>query len=191
MPPKARDWTLSEKRLERLLNALDPEDAGGASERYNRLKERLVLFFEHNTTSDPYRLADVTLDRLAVKLDEVGLTGREVEYFALGLARKILLEDARERQRWREFLQQLAHPFPKPAIDHECLERAFQGVTEADRQFLAEYYPSEKPVKGLADHRRDLALTLGISYDAIRVRAYNLVRRVSQLYMECDAKKLR
>ncbi len=187
MPRHRRDWSLTAERLDRLLRRLgpDPESAG---ERYNRLHARLVMYFENNACSDPYEYADRTIDRLATKLDEQPVPESEIEYFTIGLARKIRLENARQAMRMLTIIRRLMDPIA--LVDHLCLEESFRKLDDTDRMFIECYYPDAVPKDGLAEHRKRLAALQGVNYDNLRARASKVARNMARFYAECRARRI-
>ena len=91
---------LTREGLDGLLRALGP-DRDEAAARYQRLRERLLLFFARRQFIMAESLADEVLDRLATRLS----TGERIEVpesYAYGIARLVVQEEARRSMREAE-----------------------------------------------------------------------------------------
>src|SRR4030095_10816367 len=88
---------LSEESFLRLLARLntDPTLAG---EEYEKLRARLIYFFERKGCRTPAELSDETINRIARKVEE-GLEIEDVFKFSYGVARLVLLEHWRDPRR--------------------------------------------------------------------------------------------
>lgn len=58
-----KQWALSEVAFSKLLRWLD-SDEQSAGEKYERLRQKLLLFFEHRGCPIPSELADKTLETI-------------------------------------------------------------------------------------------------------------------------------
>src|SRR5215469_15865430 len=90
-------WELTPAALEALLVALD-RDRVTASEKYELLRQRLAKFFAWRSVTDADERADETLNRVARNL-ESGEAVRDLNSYALGVARLVALETVREEVR--------------------------------------------------------------------------------------------
>jgi Txe/YoeB family toxin of Txe-Axe toxin-antitoxin module len=64
-----RRWTLNRPAFERLLSSLDA-DPEHAAQHYERLRQRLIIFYSGRRCADPEECADDTLDRVSRRIDE-------------------------------------------------------------------------------------------------------------------------
>src|SRR5687768_4009886 len=94
-------WTLTQESFEKLLTWLDlnPEEA---ARKYESIRSRLRKYFECNACGDDAEnLSDVTIDRVAKKLDRGEIpepfTGDKALYF-LAFAKRIRLEHISDRK---------------------------------------------------------------------------------------------
>lgn len=171
-------WILSQPAWDRLLAFLDP-DRERAGRLYERTRERLIRLFEWRGCPVPDELTDMTLNRVARKLEQ----GEQIEtadpyaYFC-GVARLVFLEYLRRRQRERSALDELLGP-PLPQEERgererllQCLERAVDSLTPRSRRIIMSYYRGEKREK--IDNRRRLADELAIPLNALRIRAHRI-----------------
>jgi hypothetical protein len=162
-----------------------------AAEAYRGLQQRLVRFFNLTAASDPQRLVDETIKRLAQRAAEDAATvyadnandpaiaeGQSpiihpAATLAFGIARKVLQEDLSRSQpndqAVRDWIDQTTNA-PDPnrerrlAILRSCLSR----LSPERRHLLETYYdwsPSNK-----AEHHLQLAQSLGLNLNALRNR---------------------
>src|SRR5215471_5333405 len=83
-------------RFEALLRGLDP-DRDQAGEKYERLRRKLVKFFEWNFCFPAEDLADETLERVGQRLGEIEIY--DVAAFAWGVAKNVRHEAQKEAGR--------------------------------------------------------------------------------------------
>jgi DNA-directed RNA polymerase specialized sigma24 family protein len=178
-------WRLSPAAFERLLAALD-SDRDRAAASYATLRRRVAGLLEWWGAADPDTLADVTLDRVARKLEE-GTTINDDSFgaYVRGVARMVFYESARERRAQRDVL-------PRPAGDdeeierrHACLDRCLTALSEVERSLVLRYYEGGRKV----DVRRALAHEHGLSMTALRIRLHRLRQRLEQCVSECMARR--
>lgn len=195
---------LTPESFAQLLAALHPERAQ-AAERYEQVRQALLVFFTFRGAVDPPELADETINRVARRLAE----GKEifaensVSYF-YGVARNV----------WRETV---AHPVTLQPLDdffppdkqhvpspHElftqreeqqafeqrliCLERCLQTLPPKDRDLMLAYYQGTGSAK--IENRQDLAAQFGISLKTLRNKTSHLRSALAICVRAClDSKK--
>ena len=178
--------TLTSLAFSRLLAWLDDGvDSGGAT--YLEMRRRLVWYFDRRNRLTPEDLADETLNRIARTLEESGTIGiRPPARYCYVVARFVLLEDLRKKEHTHVRLDEprALEPVAKfgarpdePAADQhlvrerrlECLERCLQKLKPDQRELIVEYY--RDAARERIDRRRALAERLGISMNALAVRA--------------------
>lgn len=170
-------WALTRQAFDRLLASLGPERESAALA-YERLRLRLVKFFTWERCAEPEQCADETLNRVARRLEQ-GEEVRQLEHFALGVARLVMLE---ERARARRFATLAAEPAHVPSAAGEteralaALERCLDALPPEQRDFLLEYYRGGGRAR--SERRRQMAAELGIDLNALRNRAMRLRERV-------------
>jgi DNA-directed RNA polymerase specialized sigma24 family protein len=174
--------------LIRLLEQLDPDPTRAAAA-YEHLRAALEKFFDWRGAWPPDECADVTLDRLVLKLG--GTTQiDDVRGYARGIARLVLLE-------WQR------RPIPLPIdnrperaylpgfVDKEqqqqdllvCFDRCLEGLSAESRALVLEYYVAERREK--IDNRRRLARALGLSESALRNRVQRIRDRLERCVQAC------
>lgn len=172
---------MSPGAFDRLLTALhaDRESAGTA---YERLRERTAGLLRWWGATDADELADLTLDRVARKLDE-GATIAEGSFgaYVRGVARMIFYESRRRPQIQAGDAAYLA---PPPSSDPDllnCLESCLSSLDPDDRSTVLRYYGDGK----LSDLRRHLAEELGLTMTALRIRAHRLRVQLERCVVGC------
>jgi DNA-directed RNA polymerase specialized sigma24 family protein len=176
--------------LKRLLSRLDP-DSLRAWEKYEELRRRLVKFFAWNRCLDPEDLADEVLDRVAAKPDSEEI--REVEKYALGVARFVHLEARRESKRLicsddlpgGEDAFADGHDPAEEMVDMifqeirlDCLRQCLARLMPHDRELVILYYSAEQEKQKIV--RRSLAEKSGLTLGALRVRTSRLREQLEQ-----------
>lgn len=166
--------TASGEDFSRLLAALDP-DRDLAGERYLTLRRKLVAFFDWRGAPAPDENADRTLDIAAQRIAG-GEQVRNVSNYCVGIARLVLLESLRNRERERSAIEGLAASPDASAPDDDALRNAFDRCLEAlpadGRDLILDYYSGEGRAR--ADTRARLAARLAIPVSALRIRAYRV-----------------
>jgi DNA-directed RNA polymerase specialized sigma24 family protein len=185
---RRREWQLSERALERFLAALD-RDRHAAAERYEQIRSKLLRFFEWRGCTYPDEHADETITRVIRKIDE-GDTIQDPDSYCYGVARLVLLEAIKQREKEREALSQM--PPLAASVDEVQLEverrlsclRSCMKTLPADQQTLvAEYYRHDTGRR--IDARKQLAAALGIGLNALRIRAHRLNERLANCIGQC------
>lgn len=174
------------------LLALFSHDRDEAGLGYERVRTRLVRFFEFRGCSDAEALADETLNRVALKAGgfdkskDVKLTS-----YVYGFAANVYREYARSpRPREQvidadDFIYQLRAP--QPNDDNEelftCLTSCLWKLEPGDRELVAEYYSREKQEK--IDTRRRMAERLGCRLEVLHTRVFRLKAALRKCMSRC------
>jgi RNA polymerase sigma factor (sigma-70 family) len=163
-----------------LLAWLD-DGAESYGERYLEMHRRLVAYFDRRNRPAADELADETLNRVARTLDQSGVIAtRPPARYCYVVARFVLLEDLRRERRHVELDE------TKPILDvragrgevtarapHEerldCLDRCLEQLRPEQRTLIVDYYRDSRRQK--IERRRELADRLGISMNALAIRA--------------------
>jgi DNA-directed RNA polymerase specialized sigma24 family protein len=185
--------SLSREELDALLAFLD-RDRDRAGEKYQEIRQRLVKLFECRGLASPHEPADETMDRVATRLaaGEEIRTGEPAAYF-YGVARNVLREHwVRQREEGgRLKAMSLVRPAARPGDDDTaevegrsaCLDRCLESLPPETRRLVAAYYQGRGAPKIAA--RKELAAGLGISANALWVRAHRLRTRLERCVHEC------
>jgi DNA-directed RNA polymerase specialized sigma24 family protein len=178
--------TISSVGLGKLLARLDG-DAEQRGNAYERLRRGLIRFFDWRGAPAPDACADETIDRLARKL-EAGTTIDDVDGYALGVARMVLLEQRRAPAMMP--LDEHAHfaiaqPGSTGDVDRraDCLDRCLGELPFEARSLVLEYYAGDRSAK-IANRRR-LAGELRLTENALRSRVQRLRERLERCVHAC------
>jgi DNA-directed RNA polymerase specialized sigma24 family protein len=181
-------WQLSERALERFLTALGG-DRDMAADRYEQIRARLLRFFEWRGCAFPDECADETLTRVIRKIDE-GNAIQDPDSYCCGVARLVLLEALKERDRQRDALSQM--PTLSAWIEDvheevdrrlECLRTCMTRLPSDQQSLIADYYRHDGGSR--IDARKRLAATLGIGLNALRIRAHRLSGHLGRCIGHC------
>lgn len=176
---------LKPSEFEALLRRLDG-DKDRAAEKYEDLRRKLIRFFEWNDCFPGDDLADKAFDRVARKLTAEQI--HNVPAFLLAVARNMALDFHKRPPSMN--LDELP-PHLRGSTAHAessviegklhlrrlaCLRKCLHRLSPSDRAlFLAyEYYA------GKGHNTRQLAEHLGISINAVQVRAHRVKQRLEK-----------
>ncbi len=168
----------------RLLKWLDPnpEQAG---KKYEAIRRKLIKIFASRCCPVAEELADVTIDRVCKKVEEVAAVyvGDPALYF-FGVANKVFLE-------WHRKIAALPRvpPPPNSSEDKEredqCLQQCMATLPPLHRDLLLDYYREEKQAK--IDLRKALAVELGLSDNALKLKVFRLRGALYECLLGCLA----
>src|SRR5215467_5865016 len=159
---------LSEKAFFRLLARLnaDPLLAG---EEYEKLRARLMYFFERRGCRVSAELSDETINRVARKVEE-GVKINDVFRFSYGVARLVLLEHWNDPKRdWDQLDERLSSPKSDRELDDhrlECMEKCLRALPPEERDLIIKNCSRDKSGK------EDLARSLELTINALRIRVF-------------------
>jgi DNA-directed RNA polymerase specialized sigma24 family protein len=172
---------LSEESFFRLLARLnaDPMLAG---EEYEKLRTRLMYFFERKGCRIPAELSDETINRIARKVEE-GIEIEDVFKFSYGVARLVLLEHWRDPKRdWDELDQRLSPPKTDQEFDErrlECMEKCLQALPSEERDLIVKNCVLDKGGK------EEFAKSMGVTMNALRIRVFRIRTRLHECREKC------
>jgi DNA-directed RNA polymerase specialized sigma24 family protein len=176
-----RERAITQESFDALLAWLD-EDREVAGQKYETIRKRLIKIFINRGCSDAEDLADLTISRVVVRLPEVsgGYVGEKISYFC-GVARLVYLESTRRKE-----IATDSFPPPRttrPDAARECLRECLDRLPSEQRELVLEYYLYEKQAK--IDHRKRLTEELGITANALRLRAHHIRVGLEECVREC------
>lgn len=200
MRPRKEPFVLHQQAFDSLLLALAP-DRHAASQEYERLRARLVRFFDWQGAAEPEQLADISLDRLAMKLHR-GEQILDLRNYLHGIARMVLREWRSRQQREDSLMERAVHGLneaaPEPETEElfEALEAVLADLPAAQRAMMLRYYSAASHAEQVA-LRLSMAAEIGISANALRNRMLRLrmdveqstlkkITRGKRLEMRCD-----
>ena len=172
---------LSQEAFFRLLTRLnaDPLLAG---EEYEKLRARLIYFFERKGCRISAELSDETINRVARRMGE-GLEIKDVFKFSYGVARLVLLEHWNDPKReWDQLDERLSSPKSDRGSDNhrlECMEKCLRALPPEDRDLIVKNCSRDKRGK------EDLASSLGLTINALRIRVFRIRTRLQECREKC------
>ena len=184
-----QEWVMTQEAFDRLLASLDA-DRDQAGQKYVRLRHKLVKYFEWRGVAFPDREADVTINRVARRIQE-GLEVESLNAYSYGVARLVFSEVLRAQQKEREAFEcaPVAEVQEEEDTDADeearraCLDRCLQALPEDQRSLIIEYYDDEQGKK--IDRRKRLAAKLDIRLNALRIRAHRIRVGLEACVREC------
>jgi RNA polymerase sigma factor (sigma-70 family) len=193
-----KDWELTADAFRQLLEWLDEgPDSGG--EKYLEMRQRLVSFFDRKNCLAPDDLADETLNRVARRLKEEGaITNTTPAHYLYIVARFVFLEYLRRSETDVVSLDSTSQPAQSvsaaPNFDLQvsreeneklldCLERCLDRLEPENRELILHYYRGEQRAK--IENRRGLAEQLGLTINALSIRACRVRGRLEACVSEC------
>jgi DNA-directed RNA polymerase specialized sigma24 family protein len=189
-----KDWTTTASAFQRLLNWLDGE-TNSEGQKYLEMRRRLVAYFERKNCTTPDDLADETLNRVARRLEEENISEAEdpAKYCYI-VARFVFMEHLRSSHQEDALVGDLKRKatlaiatFDQPQDEKDimlsCLEGCIKGLEPEGRQIILGYYVGKEREK--IENRRSLAQTLGITSNALSIRACRIRARLEQCVREC------
>ena len=188
---------LDETAFHRLLQWLD-QGSDSQGQRYVEIRARLVAYFERRNCPAPNDLADETLNRVAIRLQEQGsIDDIGPAHYCYIVARFVLLESLRQRERESTALSdmsagvQVTDTSDAAAMERErimaCLEGCLAASSATDRELIREYYRTDQG--STKEQRRRLAHLLGLTPNALAIRAWRLRQRLERCVQECQERR--
>jgi DNA-directed RNA polymerase specialized sigma24 family protein len=175
--------TLTQLAFTRLLEWLD-DGLDSHGERYLEVRRRLVAYFDRRNRPAADDLADETFNRIARTLVQSGVIAiTPPARYCYVVARFVLLEDFR-RDRRHVRLDESTHiasralRLGRSGLDEEpaaheqrfeCLDGCLQELRREQRELVIEYYRDAR--RRRIERRRDLAARLGVTMNALGIRA--------------------
>jgi DNA-directed RNA polymerase specialized sigma24 family protein len=171
---------LDELAFHALTNALE-----AAGLEYARLHRAITIFLiSKGGGSDSEGLADITLDRVAQKI-QAGETVRNFVSYSTRFAGNVFHEHIRDREKFRKVVRELAYLEPDvqefeevPNLYRGCQEACIKRESESDRQLMMDYYVNTRDRTALAAER-------GILLATLRTQIHRLSQRLKKCFEDC------
>lgn len=173
------------QKFAEFLNWLNP-NPDQAGEKYEDIRRKLIKIFTCRGCHCPEDLADETINRVIRRLLEIreDYVGDPALYF-YGVAHNVHKEYLRSKPKV---------PSPPPACgsvgtdeEYECLDQCLERFSHGSRELLLQYYQEEGQAK--IKRREKLAQQLGISLNALRIRACRIRINLQTCVLQCLRKK--
>jgi RNA polymerase sigma factor (sigma-70 family) len=191
-------WVITREAFNRMLAELHP-DSERAGEQYEKIRQRLVKMFEWRGCAHAEECADETFNRVAQKICE-GIsiwTDDPYSYFH-GVALNVLREYWRSAEQATKAHEEVAHiqehsVGPEDLLLREteqrekerlleCFNRCLQKLSPENLRLITRYHQGEPPDKA---RRKELAQSLGIPLNALRIRAYRIRAAIEECVEKC------
>ena len=192
-PQLKKNWLLTAEAFEHLLAWLDSGvDSDGAA--YLSMRSRIVTYFDRKNCADPEDLADEVLNRVSRRLEEEGRIDTEAPAkYCYTVARFVFMEQLRSpasREVAIEDLDLRARDDQSDAIYEReaamnCLEKCSGSIAEMQRDLIIRYYTGEKAAK--IANRKYIAEELGVSLNALGIRAFRIREKLEACVKKCLA----
>jgi DNA-directed RNA polymerase specialized sigma24 family protein len=182
-----KDRSVSREAFDRMLAWLD-SDRELAGQKYEEIRSGLIKIFICRGCTDPEGLADETINRVIRKVPEIAhsYAGNPALYFS-SVARYILLEYKSRMTQLRLLTPDTPNQIEEVDEDiereYECLDRCIGQLMPANRELILEYYMGEKQV--MIENRKRLAEKMGITLNALRVRADRIRSTLEKCVVSC------
>jgi DNA-directed RNA polymerase specialized sigma24 family protein len=168
------------------------------------MRRRLVSYFDRKNCLAPDELTDETLNRVARRLEEEGaITDATPAQYCYIVAKFVFLESLRRAESSPLSLDDLPNSSPavlSPSAVVEvseerereearlnCLEQCLGNLDADNRELLLQYYQGEQRAK--IENRRLLAERLGITANALSIRACRIRDRLESCVSKCLSPK--
>lgn len=197
-----KNRTPTQDAFRQFLDWLD-EGGGSGGEKYLELRRRLVLYFDRRNCLTADELADETLSRVAQKFQEQGeITNLSPAHYCYVTAKYVFLEYTRRPDQGQTSLDEfpasrtadgtlaIAAPADSDRATKErtldCLERCLKKLAHGESELILEYYQGEQREK--IQHRKLIAEKLGLSANALTIRACRIRNKLEACVRSCCEK---
>lgn len=192
-----KEWALTARAFHGLLDWLD-EGVSSDGLKYLEMRRRLVAYFDRKNCPAPDALADETLNRVARRLEEEGVIETDTPArYCYTTARFVLMEHLRLTRKSGAALEDIrrqSHGHDTAAVEADdeeqvkekmlnCLGQCAGKLEPLGREIITRYYAGEE--RGRIENRRALADELGITTNALSIRACRIRERLEGCVRRC------
>lgn len=176
--------------LQNLFTLLDSGTPKEPGENYERIRLKLIRYFEWQRCLASEELTDETIDRVARKINQGERIDNLTGYF-YGVARLVHKEYERKQERERRSFATLPTSTEQVQEEHNeaaelhlaCSKKCLKSLTEADRDLIVAYCKTDERTK--MERRHALAHRLNIKIEALRLRAFRIRKRLHDCVDKC------
>jgi DNA-directed RNA polymerase specialized sigma24 family protein len=184
---------LTQTEFDKFLALLD-DDREQAGVKYERLRVRLVKFFEWRNCETPEELTDTVFDRVTKKIT-AGEQIQNINVYAVAVAQFVFKEDCRKRTHLfhsiednpgMENLIVANSPAELNETDDlrlDCLDRCLAEFSDEQRRLVTAYYDTDE--RTMIAMRKRLAEASGISLNTLRIRVCRLKAKLEDCTKNC------
>jgi RNA polymerase sigma factor (sigma-70 family) len=176
------DWADS---FNLFLSWLNP-DLDLAADEYERLRKSLIIIFNNRGCAVSEDLVDETFNRVMRRLPAMigSYEGKPAPYI-YKTAQNVYLDYVKKV--WEPIPENLPEPIRpenhNEAMAYECLDQCVQQLSPNHRKLVLGYYRENKQAK--IDNRKEIAESLGIEPNAMRIRLYRIRNTLRQCINDC------
>ena len=200
-----RDWSMTQSSFDLLLAQLD-RDRESAGEKYQHVRNKLINFFRWRGCTAPEDYADRTIDRVARRLDEgAEITARDPYRSFHGVALNVLREHWKKVEKENTGSLEQLPSWKTPSEDPhetreqqtealqnearlECLEGCVAALPKTHLDLITHYHKGEGSAR--IARRNELAASLGVPLNALRIRAYRVRGDLEKCVVHCVKKRI-
>jgi RNA polymerase sigma factor (sigma-70 family) len=190
---------ITREAFDRMLAELH-QDIELAGEQYEKIRRKLLKLFEWRGCHHAEECVDETFNRVARKISEGTLIRADDPYpYFHGVALNVLREYWRNAERMAKTVEEIAQiqglpPDPEDLLLREteqkekerlleCLNRCLQKLSPESLYLITRYHQGEgAPNK---ERRKELAQSLGIPLNALRIRAHRIRTAIEECVEKC------
>jgi DNA-directed RNA polymerase specialized sigma24 family protein len=194
-----KGWVINREAFDRMLAELHP-DIERAGEQYEKIRRKLVKLFEWRGCAHAEECADETFNRVAQKICEGASIWADDPYsYFQGVALNVLREYWRSAEHTAKTLEEVAQ-IQVRSIDPEdlllreteqrkkerlleCLNQCLQKLPPESLHLITRYHQGEGSSNKA--RRKELAQSLGIPLNALRIRAYRVRVAIEECVENC------
>jgi hypothetical protein len=158
----------------------DLEEAGRI---FNRIHSRLITVFASRGCVDAEYLADEVVNRVAVRIDKVMTTYSDPLRCCLGFVEFVYQEYQREEQKRLTINELQRRSTEELEREDQCLTQCLDSLPKPERYLVVHYFQGEKRAR--INRRKQLAVELALTSNALRLRAYKLRKEMHQCIERC------
>lgn len=190
-----KNWLLNAQAFQKLLEWLD-EGGNSDGQKYLEIRRKLTEYFDRKNCRAPEDLTDETLNRVARRIEEEegAIETETPAKYCYITARFVFLEYLRGANQTNVSLDEFASSrLAATATDEEsetkekrlqCLEKCVSELDQANRDLIVGYYYGAERVK--IENRQQMAESLGISANALSIRACRIRERLQMCVKKCQ-----
>jgi RNA polymerase sigma factor (sigma-70 family) len=196
---KKKGWVITREAFDRMLAELHP-DIERAGEQYEKIRRKLVKMFEWRGCLHAEECADETFNRVAQKIcDGTSIWTDDPYSYFHGVALNVLREYWRSAEQTAKTLEEMAQ-IQDRSVDpedlllreteqikkerlFECLNWCLQKLPPESLRLITRYHQGEEATDKA--RRKELAQSLGIPLNALRIRAYRIRAGIEECVKNC------
>lgn len=173
---------LTPEKFEFFLSWLDP-DPEKACDEYEKLRYRLITFFSNRNCLFSEDLADETINRVILKINEEDIDNKLAYFF--GVAKNVYLESLRKERPHLNVddIDPVAPTPAEPVYSDDCLNQCLAELSRTDRELILDYFSEEKQAKITA--HKQLSASLSMSPTALRMKIVRIKKKLKLCITEC------